>query len=430
MIYEDDNIHDEGFLARQFQQSGNTLNNVPGLPAQLKRDLRNLFQQSNHNNKNIFTKISLLLQLYERALKLLTLSSNGLPITSHIDLDRVIILSDELQHLIIELDFDGEVGERLFDIRNHLLNHPNAQTLIELTLATIKLIIDGIHNERKDSQVFLSLLHDDLSDIEKNNTFSKKQAQTLHRARHDFTKQLQTSTHLFQKELLKNCSLTTLKKNLKALTNNFDALIDCNNKLMKNEQQLLEQLRHNERKLATLNLQTMDYRRQLGIQEQKLLQDPLTKVYSRAALDDRLEQEYRNWLHSNSPFCLAMIDIDYFKKVNDQYGHLVGDKVLKVIANTIHQCLQKTDFIARFGGEEFVVLLPNSDEKTRIKRLNHILKTIANLPFKFKNEPLKVTISIGASIFKDQDNTVDLLERADHALHRAKSKGKNQIVWA
>ncbi|WP_035013102.1 GGDEF domain-containing protein, partial [Enterovibrio norvegicus] len=162
----------------------------------------------------------------------------------------------------------------------------------------------------------------------------------------------------------------------------------------------------------------------------KLLLDPLTKVYNRAALDDRLEHEYRCWIRYETPFCLAMIDIDHFKSVNDQYGHLVGDKVLKVVARTIHQCLRDTDFIARFGGEEFVVLLPDADEETRKTLLTKVRETVAKLPFKFKDSRLTVTVSIGASMFRENDNTVEVLERADNALYNAKHNGRNKLVWA
>ncbi|KXF81016.1 GGDEF domain-containing protein [Enterovibrio coralii] len=417
-------------LENQFQQSGETLKCLPGLPAQLKRDLRNLIQRPTTESHGNTEKIVALLQLYERALKLLSLPANGLTAKELLNIDRINQLASELQHLVTELDFDGEVGDRLLDIRNRLLLSPDAQTLLELTLESVQLILEGTRNERKASQSFLNQLNEDLSVLQRHNGRSIDATQSLTDQRTSLNEELSLSVDEMQIHLNEASSLEELRPSLNKVTDNLASIVARNKELEEREQQLLEQLQHNEQKLEALYTQTMDYRRRLGDQERKLLLDPLTKVYNRAALDDRLEHEYRCWLRYQSQFCLAMIDIDHFKSVNDQYGHLVGDKVLKVVARTIHQCLRDTDFIARFGGEEFVVLLPDADETTRTDILDSIRETVARLPFKFKNKRLTVTVSIGASMFMDKDNIVDVLERADNALYNAKHNGRNKLVWA
>lgn len=417
-------------LECQFQQSGETLKCLPGLPAQLKRDLRTLLTSPAAEQKGSTEKIVALLQLYERALKLLSLPSNGLSARDLLNIDRINQLCSELQHLITELDFDGEVGDRLLDIRSRLLLSPDAQTLLELTLESVQLILDGTRNERKASQAFLSQLNEDLSILQRHNGRSIDSSQAIATQRSSLNEELAASVDSIHTHLQDAQSLEELRPNLSQVAVNLASLVARNRELEEREQQLMEQLQHNEQKLEALYQQTMDYRRRLGDQERKLLLDPLTKVYNRAALDDRLEHEYRCWIRYQTPFCLAMIDIDHFKSVNDQYGHLVGDKVLKVVARTIHQCLRDTDFIARFGGEEFVVLLPDADEETRKALLNNVRETVARLPFKFKDTRLTITVSIGGSLFKDNDSTVDVLERADNALYNAKHNGRNKLVWA
>ncbi|PKF51488.1 GGDEF domain-containing protein [Enterovibrio nigricans] len=420
-------------LENQFLQSGETLKclpGLPGLPAQLKRDLRNLIQRPEEETNGNNQKIIALLQLYERAIKLLSLPSNGLTAKELLNIDRINQLAGELQHLVTELDFDGEVGDRLLDIRNRLLLSPDAQTLLELTLESVQLLLEGTRNERKASQTFLNQLNEDLSVLQRHNGRSIDTTQTIATQRTSLNEELALSVDEMHIHLNEAISLEDLRPNLSKVSDNLASIVARNKALEEREQQLLEQLQHNEQKLNALYTQTMDYRRRLGDQERKLLLDPLTKVYNRAALDDRLEHEYRCWLRYQSPFCLAMIDIDHFKSVNDQYGHLVGDKVLKVVARTIHQCLRDTDFIARFGGEEFVVLLPDAEETTRTHILDNIRETVARLPFKFKNKRLTVTVSIGASMFMNKDNTVDVLERADSALYNAKHNGRNKLVWA
>lgn len=417
-------------LECQFQQSGETLKCLPGLPAQLKRDLRTLLASPAAQKKGSTEKVVSLLQLYERALKLLSLPANGMNARDLINIDRINQLCNELQHLITELDFDGEVGDRLFDIRSKLLLSPDAQTLLELTLESVQLIVDGTRNERKASQVFLSQVNEDLSILQRHNDRSIDSSRTIASARNSLNEELAASVASLQHHLEEAETLGDLRPNISEVSVNLHSLVVRNRELEAREQQLLEQLQYKEQKLEALYQQTMDFRKRLGDQERKLLLDPLTKVYNRAALDDRLEHEYRCWLRYQTPFCLAMIDIDHFKGVNDQYGHLVGDKVLKVVARTIHQCLRDTDFIARFGGEEFVVLLPDADEQTRNALLNQIRETIAKLPFKFKDNRLTITVSIGASMFKDNDSTVDVLERADNALYNAKHDGRNKLIWA
>lgn len=417
-------------LECQFLQSGETLKYLPGLPAQLKRDLRTLLASPAAQQKGSTEKVVSLLQLYERALKLLSLPANGMNARDLLNIDRINQLCTELQHLITELDFDGEVGDRLLDIRSKLLLSPNAQTLLELTLESVQLILDGTRNERKASRVFLSQVNEDLSIVQRHNGRSIDCSLAIANQRNTLNEELAASVESIQYHLKEAETLEDLRPNISEVSVDLASLVARNRALEEREQQLLEKLQYNEQKLEALYQQTMDYRKRLGDQERKLLLDPLTKVYNRAALDDRLEHEYRCWMRYQTPLCLAMIDIDHFKSVNDQYGHLVGDKVLKVVARTIHQCLRDTDFIARFGGEEFVVLLPNTDGETRNVLLNNVRETIAKLPFKFKDNRLTITVSIGASMFKDNDNTVDVLERADNALYNAKDNGRNKLILA
>lgn len=417
-------------LECQFSQSGETLKCLPGLPVQLKRDLRNLLSSPAAQQRGSSEKIIALLQLYERALKLLSLPANGLSAHDLLNIDRINQLCSQLQHLITELDFEGEVGDRLLDIRSRLLLAPDAQTLLELTLESVQLILDGTRNERKASQTFLAQVNEDLSSLQRHNGHNIDSTQSIANQRGSLNDELAASVDSMLVHLEEAQSLDMLRADVSQVSVNLASIVARNKELEAREQHLLEQLQYTDQKLDALYQQTMDYRRRLGDQERKLLLDPLTKVYNRAALDDRLEHEYRCWHRYETPFVLAMIDIDYFKSVNDSYGHLVGDKVLKVVARTIHQCLRDTDFIARFGGEEFVVLLPDADEPTRQALLNNIRETVAKLPFKFKDTRLTVTVSIGASVFSGDDTTVDVLERADNALYNAKHNGRNKLVWA
>lgn len=158
--------------------------------------------------------------------------------------------------------------------------------------------------------------------------------------------------------------------------------------------------------------------------------DPLTKVYSRRYLLDCLEVEPARTLRSNEPMSLLMLDVDDFKSINDCYGHGNGDIVLKQIAQICESTLRPYDVIARFGGEEFVVVLPNTPLPEACTVAERIRQNVAITTIELTSgESIRSTVSIGISPFIPPDpNCVNLLSRADKGLYKAKDNGRNQ--WA
>ncbi|WP_036819202.1 GGDEF domain-containing protein, partial [Photobacterium sanctipauli] len=226
-----------------------------------------------------------------------------------------------------------------------------------------------------------------------------------------------------------NKNLDNWRPELTGLTKELLVLAERNKALEKREKALLEQLSYNENKIQTLFEQTQDYRQRLNDQERRMFLDNLTKVYNRAALNDRLEHEYRRWLRYQHSVCVAMIDIDGFGEINSRFGHLAGDKVLKIIAKTIRQQLADTDFIARFADDAFMVILPDVSENERVTRLNKVRETIAQLPFRFRDQNVSISISIGATLFEGNDTPSNIIERTSKALSGARRTGNNRLLW-
>ena len=172
------------------------------------------------------------------------------------------------------------------------------------------------------------------------------------------------------------------------------------------------------------------YREHLEVQRQKALIDPLTGLPNRAAWSERLDYEVNAWHQRGNSLSLAMLDLDHFKRINDGYGHLAGDKVLKIIANVLSKRLRPTDFIARFGGEEFVLLMPDSTLADALAVGEVLREAIAACPFHFKGEPVTITVSMGVAQFQPGERSDLALKRADEALYRAKAAGRNQVQAA
>jgi len=160
--------------------------------------------------------------------------------------------------------------------------------------------------------------------------------------------------------------------------------------------------------------------------------DHLTGVYNRRYFNQRLEMEIKRAERYNRNLSILMIDIDNFKQINDQFGHIIGDEILKKLVELLENNLRNSDILVRFGGEEFVALLPETNSQNAYiasEKLRTAIETKLSIPISSPNNKKKVTISIGVSNFPiDADSTKDLIQQADHRLYLAKSKGKNCTV--
>lgn len=160
----------------------------------------------------------------------------------------------------------------------------------------------------------------------------------------------------------------------------------------------------------------------------RLMQDALTGISNRLAYEERLQQEFKRWNRFGNPVTFLIWDIDHFKKINDQYGHAMGDIVLRGVARQLASRIRGTDFVARFGGEEFVMLLPGADIEAASQLANQIRISIAECEFANAEIRIPVTISCGLASFQPGDSTQSVFERADHALYQSKHAGRNRCT--
>jgi diguanylate cyclase len=191
-----------------------------------------------------------------------------------------------------------------------------------------------------------------------------------------------------------------------------------------------DQLAELSQKIKALEVESEKNRDNLKAQRHKAMTDPLTELPNRQAYNERAATEVQRWQRYGRPLTIAVFDIDHFKKINDNYGHQAGDRVLKVIGRSIAKRLREVDFFCRFGGEEFVALMPETSAEQALPVLDKIRDAIANAAFNYKEQPLNITLSIGLTDFQQKDSLESAFERADQALYQAKQSGRNQVKKA
>lgn len=160
---------------------------------------------------------------------------------------------------------------------------------------------------------------------------------------------------------------------------------------------------------------------------QASLTDPLTGVYNRTVMENALRRESGLSQRHNTPLSLIVLDIDEFKSVNDVYGHKMGDNLIKTVTQSVSHCLRETDLLSRYGGDEFTILLGNTNQAGAKVLANHISSKIEESECMLGGCSIKVTVSMGIASLTKKDKNKDLFARADAALYRAKREGRNRI---
>ncbi|WP_204355609.1 MULTISPECIES: diguanylate cyclase [Marinomonas] len=177
--------------------------------------------------------------------------------------------------------------------------------------------------------------------------------------------------------------------------------------------------------LALMNIKLRD-----SLQEQSL-RDALTGLYNRRQMDISFEEAFEEAEEQSSPLSVLLVDIDHFKKLNDVHGHAVGDEALKLLADLLEDMFRGTDVACRFGGEEFVVLLPGADLASAVKRAEELRERCQAMTLFTDGKPLHFTLSIGvAALAAEIGQPDELLKRADDALYKAKNQGRNRVETA
>ena len=293
-------------------------------------------------------------------------------------------------------------------------------------LAVLMLAIND--SGQHDFQIYLKQLNERLESFQSNLQAASAGHAEGRTAANELHSQLREHVDGLQSSVQDAADLESLKH---VLENRLEGLLGTMDQAQQQrdirEQEVAVRLQSLAERVAHMEQEAQGYRDHLEEQRQKALVDPLTGLPNRAAWSERLEHEVEQWQQHGNTLLIAMLDLDHFKRINDNYGHLAGDKVLKIIAGELRKRLRPGDFIARFGGEEFVLLVPNTPITAGLKLAESLRAAIEACPFHFKGERVTITVSVGLSAFRAGERSDHALKRADEALYRAKNAGRNRV---
>jgi diguanylate cyclase len=186
-----------------------------------------------------------------------------------------------------------------------------------------------------------------------------------------------------------------------------------------------EQMRE---RIAELEGEAKRLHSQLKDEQRLSTLDALTQIPNRLAYESRIDEEMKRWHRFKQPTCIAVWDVDHFKRINDTYGHRAGDRVIRTVAECLARRVRSTDFIARYGGEEFVGIFPGTTLESAVRLMDELRLAIGKIGFHFRGTPVSITVSSGITAFLPGDSSGAAFDRADKALYQAKESGRNRCV--
>ena len=337
-------------------------------------------------------------------------------------------IEDTLLGLLDDLTLPERHRPQAESMRDRLKNGLNWYELLPILddLATLMLAISD--SGQHEFETYLQRLNERLESFQSNLQAASDGHADSRSAAQAMDTQIREQVDGLQNSMHEAADLDDLKQ---VLENQLEGLLGTMDQHRKQrderEQEVAGRLKSLAERVALMEQEALGFREHLEEQRQKALIDPLTGLPNRAAWSERLDHEISEWQQHGNTLMLAMLDLDHFKRINDNYGHLAGDKVLKLIASVLRKRLRGTDFIARFGGEEFVLLMPSTVPAAGMKLLEYLRASIEACPFHFKGERVTITISMGLTAFKPGEHSDLVLKRADQALYRAKNAGRNRV---
>lgn len=336
-----------------------------------------------------------------------------------------------LLQLIEQLDLSAPLQPRVDAVKNRLTSGLEEKDILPLLGEIVQLVEHAkvqAEQERQEVERFLLRMTEQLQEVDREVGRIDEAGHRLVDGGKKMDAEMQRQVATLQYSLTQSTDLEDLKSHISQRLNLIEERLRGHRG---DTEQLVDEF---ERRISSLTAQLSELeqdreglRASVEKARQDAFTDALTGLNNRHAFDLRLQEEYARWSRYAHPLSLIVVDVDFFKKVNDTYGHLAGDKVLHVIgAHLQHATRHKVDFTARYGGEEFVVLLPETNLNDALSVAEKIRHAVEQKPFRSGSNRVNITVSCGVASFQQGDGRKSPFERADEALYLAKREGRNR----
>lgn len=348
------------------------------------------------------------------------------------DIDNDITPHEVLIKLLERLSLPEQLSKQATKIR-HQIEHGVSDTELPSVITMIADIVSSLGSqvitEKLEYEIFLKTLTERLNELDQHIRQTSDDDIKAFEYRTQISKHVESEVQGLREHVEDAGDLNQLKT---SINQRLDTLNDHFAKYRQSDQLRLEQsqlqITQLTQRIKTIEQESNELRQSAALSRDLALKDALTGIWNRQALDEVMEKEYTRWLRYQNPLSIVIWDVDYFKKVNDSYGHAAGDKVLKTIAQIFKQATRDADFIARFGGEEFMGIFPETRLEEALSLANKIREKVANSKFHYENKPVAITASAGLATFRPNDSIDDVFKRADKALYQAKDAGRNRCL--
>ncbi|WP_028774642.1 GGDEF domain-containing protein [Shewanella waksmanii] len=403
------------------------LQRVDSAPAQLKKEISYFKQELAkpfHTFWDYIPKVERLVGFYDAILQEQLTQGDKLEV-----LPKHRQLAHELAQMISEIEFRKDQRDQVLVVKDTLTDDIEVESLIDAYQTILSLLLENIALEKSASQEFLYALNDALSAVREVVSDSYNNNQRSFQLKKQLNREINSRVDNVGDAIIDIDDIHSLKSQVTEQLASLRTALGRKEALEQREQALLRKSMETMRtELNELSREANTYKERLFEQQKLNLLDTLTQLPNRAALEERMEQEYRNHQRHKQPLWVAVADIDHFKSINDTFGHSTGDKTLQVISMALKNSLRETEFVARYGGEEFVMLIPDVSATDIDQLLNRVREKVKNIPFKFKNQRITVTVSIGAAQIMNNELINETFERADAALYKAKHESRDRVV--
>jgi len=342
-----------------------------------------------------------------------------------------LLISEILYQLLEKISLPADLGARISKVKKRLEKGVTMNVWPEL-LKEIALLASQvqlkINHERLDIEEFLKQVTMRLKELDSFIVGAKEHREQSIKDSHALGVAVKNEMENLANSADAEEEISELKVQIQhrlgAIEEHFDGFKKSENSRHENVnsdvKELVQRLVELEQESKTLKARVQKERMQAQI-------DTLTGIANRLGYEHRISQEYARWKRFKNALSLVVWDVDHFKRINDDYGHIAGDKALKTIAKILSDNVRETDYLARYGGEEFVLIMPGASLETAKPVADKLRTAVADSGFHFKGEPVSITISAGISEFTKECTPQSVFEKADAALYVAKESGRNAV---